>query len=110
MPPHALMLCTYNYRSAALLAGLWEFPTTDLQEEPTLSAQMEASRKLVTKFLPRHPKAAYNPIAVGNFLHLFSHIRKQYYVVCVPLKVEASLPKDVQGVKWVKADDFEAVK
>ncbi|KAG8918094.1 hypothetical protein FRC00_012883, partial [Tulasnella sp. 408] len=93
-----------------LLAGLWEFPTTDLaEEEPGLPEQLKATRAVVKKALPQVASKEVLPVVVGDFLHLFSHIRKTYFVILVTLSLDL-LPSANDGAKWVKPDDVGAMK
>ncbi|KIO30707.1 hypothetical protein M407DRAFT_20236 [Tulasnella calospora MUT 4182] len=88
-----------------LLAGLWEFPTTDLpEEEPGLPERLKATRTVVKKALPQMVSKDILPVVVGDFLHLFSHIRKTYFVVLVTISLDL-LPSANDGSKWVKPDD-----
>ncbi|KAG8989199.1 Mitochondrial carrier protein ymc2 [Tulasnella sp. 427] len=92
-----------------LLAGLWEFPTTDLaEEEPGLPEQLKATRAVVKKAVPNADSKEVLPVVVGDFLHLFSHIRKTYIVLLVTLSLD-SLPPAKDGAKWVKPDKVSSM-
>ncbi|KAG8890402.1 hypothetical protein FRB98_008977 [Tulasnella sp. 332] len=107
-PPGAGRMVLMSQRPAkGLLAGLWEFPTVDLKEEATMTAQLDATRSVITGLDPGlgDDEESYTPVVLGNFLHLFSHIRKTYYVVCVDF-LSAKNMKVGKNSKWVKETDF----
>lgn len=94
------------------MAGLWEFPTVDLKEEAMLPAQMDAARSVMTGLDPNlddEGEGSYTPVALGNFLHLFSHIRKTYHVVCVDVQSAGNM-KVGKNSKWIKEADFGSMK
>lgn len=64
---------------------------------------------MVKKALPKSASENALPVVVGDFLHLFSHIRKTYYVVLVAVSLD-SLPSAKDNTKWVKPEDVGSMK
>jgi adenine-specific DNA glycosylase len=95
---------------AGLLAGLWEFPTSDLTKEPKTSELLDASRQIVHDVLPGLSESDYHPVTVGNVLHLFSHIRKTYYGTSVVLRTERPTKKLPKDRRWIRVADFQTMK
>ncbi|KAG9009612.1 hypothetical protein FRB94_011875 [Tulasnella sp. JGI-2019a] len=108
-PPGPERMVLMSQRPAkGLLAGLWEFPTTDLKEEATLPVQLEATRSVVVGLDPNLDDEGYTPVVLGSFLHLFSHIRKTYHVVCVDVQSAEGMELG-KNSKWVKVAEFESM-
>lgn len=66
-----------------LLAGLWEFPSVLLDGETDLSARREATNRFLKSILKIDTKKTCNMILredLGEFVHIFSHIRLKLYV------------------------------
>ncbi|KAI8148757.1 DNA glycosylase [Fennellomyces sp. T-0311] len=94
-----------------LLAGLWEFPSLELESlDTTYDVRSKKASGFLqerygidveeTKGLERHD--------LGNVVHLFSHIRKVYHVEWIHLSCanEDGLLDDEQ-VKWVDGDELK---
>lgn len=92
------------------MAGLWEFPTTDLSEEANPSNQLAAARAVVATVDGQLGEEEYMPTMLGSFVHLFSHIRKTYHVVSVDLPMPSTMYKVGKRSKWVKLTDFASMK
>ncbi|KAJ7057825.1 DNA glycosylase [Mycena amicta] len=89
-----------------LLAGLDEFPTSEIVSA-TLSAVKQA--QIPHKIIPSFLKGAKikKVEAMGDVLHVFSHIKKTYRVQWVLLQSTPEPPQSVKGKSsiWVAFDD-----
>ncbi|KAG7014611.1 Adenine DNA glycosylase [Cucurbita argyrosperma subsp. argyrosperma] len=66
-----------------LLAGLWEFPSVLLNGEADSSTRRESINSLLSKSFGLEPKKNFEIVIredVGDFVHVFSHIRLKIYV------------------------------
>lgn len=66
-----------------LLAGLWEFPSVSLDGEADSSTRRESIDSLLSKNFGLEPKKNFeivNREDVGDFIHVFTHIRLKIYV------------------------------
>ncbi|KAG8925794.1 hypothetical protein FRC03_006248 [Tulasnella sp. 419] len=93
--------------STGLLAGLWEFPTTDVTEKVTAKLQVDVSKNTLRQKLPDVDVSSVTPQVLGNFLHVFSHIKKTYYIVTI--KLEGSEFSRGKNCKWVLWDEFASM-
>lgn len=76
-----------------LLAGLWEFPCVTLDEEAELSMRRKLIDQLLKKSFKLNPPKNCNVISrepVGEFVHVFSHIRRKIYVELLVLHLKGS--------------------
>ncbi|KAJ7961756.1 A/G-specific adenine DNA glycosylase [Quillaja saponaria] len=72
-----------------LLAGLWEFPSVLLDGEADWFARIEAINGFLKQILRLNPKKTCHIVLreeVGEFVHVFSHIRLKVYVELLVLK------------------------
>jgi A/G-specific adenine glycosylase len=74
-----------------LLAGLWEFPSVLIDEETTPLARRKATDCFLKKNLKIDIKKTCNVVSredVGEFVHIFSHIRLKLYVELLVLQLK----------------------
>ncbi|XVF21216.1 hypothetical protein REPUB_Repub12eG0071600 [Reevesia pubescens] len=99
-----------------LLAGLWEFPSVTLEEETDLSMRRKLIDQLLKKSFRLNPPKNCRIISrelVGEFVHVFSHIRRKIYVELLVLHLKGEMndlfkEKDNKSMDW-KLLDSEAV-
>ncbi|CAL1408025.1 unnamed protein product [Linum trigynum] len=94
-----------------LLAGLWEFPSVLMDKEADLIRRREVTDPFLKKSFGLDPKRSYKVIEredVGEFVHIFSHIRLKVYVelLVIQLTGEMSdiLPEQKKEVSWKCVD------
>ncbi|KAJ0972946.1 hypothetical protein J5N97_020905 [Dioscorea zingiberensis] len=96
-----------------LLAGMWEFPSVLIDEKET---DQSARRKMIDKYLKKifHLDAKSCNVNlredVGEYVHVFSHIRLHMYVelINLTLKGGSNLLADGEGsstITWKSVDD-----
>lgn len=76
-----------------LLAGLWEFPSVLLKGEADSSTRRESMNSLLSKSFGLEPKKNFDIVIredVGDFIHVFSHIRLKIYVEHLVLRLKGS--------------------
>uniref|UniRef100_A0A9I9DQG5 Adenine DNA glycosylase n=1 Tax=Cucumis melo TaxID=3656 RepID=A0A9I9DQG5_CUCME len=76
-----------------LLAGLWEFPSVSLDGEADSSTRRESIDSLLSKNFGLEPKKNFeivNREDVGDFIHVFTHIRLKIYVEHLVLCLKGS--------------------
>ncbi|KAG2227357.1 hypothetical protein INT45_004312, partial [Circinella minor] len=96
-----------------LLAGLWEFPTLELESLETTYKERSAKAK---GYLHERYGFDQEDIKItkrqdlGNVVHLFSHIRKVYHVEWVQVSEEyyGQVEDDEQQMKWVTSEELES--
>lgn len=96
-----------------LLAGLWEFPSVTLDEEPELSMRRKKIDLLLKKsFELNFPKncSIISREHVGEFVHVFTHIRRKIYVELLVLCLKGQVPKffkeqDKESMPWKLVDN-----
>ncbi|KAB1209945.1 A/G-specific adenine DNA glycosylase [Morella rubra] len=74
-----------------LLAGLWEFPSVLLDGEANLGTRREAVDRFLGKNFGLDPKKTCNIVFrknVGEFVHIFTHIRLRIYVELLVVHLE----------------------
>ena len=74
-----------------LLAGLWEFPSITLDEEADLSKRRKLIDQLLKKSFRLNPPKNCSIISrelIGEFVHVFSHIRRKIYVELLVLHLK----------------------
>ncbi|XWS36652.1 hypothetical protein CRYUN_Cryun20dG0103600 [Craigia yunnanensis] len=99
-----------------LLAGLWEFPSVTLGEEADLSKRRKLIDQLLKKSFGLNPPKNCNIISrelIGEFVHVFSHIRRKIYVELCVLHLKGGMhdlfkEMDNKSMDW-KLLDSEAV-
>ncbi|XP_022771619.1 adenine DNA glycosylase [Durio zibethinus] len=99
-----------------LLAGLWEFPSVTLDKEADLSVKRKLIDQLLKKSFRLNPLKNCSIISrelVGEFVHVFSHIRRKIYVELLVLHLKVGMhdlfkEKDKKAMDW-KLLDCEAV-
>ncbi|MED6199123.1 hypothetical protein PIB30_072990 [Stylosanthes scabra] len=79
-----------------LLAGLWEFPSATLDGETTSPARREATNSFLKNVLgiDTRSKRTCNIVLredVGEFVHIFSHIRLKLYVELLVLQLKGKV-------------------
>ncbi|WCJ37313.1 Adenine DNA glycosylase [Euphorbia peplus] len=68
---------------AGLLAGLWEFPTVMVGKEADLTTRRKETDHFLKQSFRLNPKSTCRVIMrenIGEFVHIFSHIRLKVYV------------------------------
>lgn len=102
-----------------LLAGLWEFPSVSLDGETDSLARREAANHFLKSMLKIDTKKTFNIVLredIGEFVHIFSHIRLKLYVELLVLQLKG--PKDnfskSQGsetttCKWVDSNALSSM-
>ncbi|KAI8373656.1 DNA glycosylase [Choanephora cucurbitarum] len=92
-----------------LLAGLWEFPSLELESLGT-SYQTRVSRS--TDFLrQRYQLELGSPVRqdLGNVVHLFSHIRKVYHVEWIQYEDDTNEEaSNTDQIKWVTLEELKS--
>lgn len=76
-----------------LLAGLWEFPSVLLDGEADLSTRRESINNLLSQCFGLEPKKNFEIVIredVGDFVHVFTHIRLKIYVEHLVLCLKGS--------------------
>ncbi|XVF72351.1 hypothetical protein PTKIN_Ptkin12aG0114800 [Pterospermum kingtungense] len=99
-----------------LLAGLWEFPSVTLDEEADLSTRRKLTDQLLKKSFRLNPPKNCSIISrelVGDFVHVFSHIRRKIYVELLALHLKGQMhdlfkEKEEKTMDW-KLLDSKAV-
>ncbi|OMO96858.1 hypothetical protein CCACVL1_04751 [Corchorus capsularis] len=99
-----------------LLAGLWEFPSITLDEEADIAVRRKLIDQLLKKSFRLNPHKNCDIISrefVGEFVHIFSHIRRKIYVELLVLHLKGGIDdlfkeKDKKIMDW-KLLDSEAV-
>lgn len=74
-----------------LLAGLWEFPSVSLAGEVDLLPRRKAIDQYLKKYFTLQPRKTCDIVSrehVGEYVHVFSHIRLKMYVELLILRVE----------------------
>ncbi|XP_031281623.1 adenine DNA glycosylase-like [Pistacia vera] len=74
-----------------LLAGLWEFPSIILKEEANLTTRRKATDSFLKKSFNLDPKKNCSIVLredVGEFVHVFSHIRLKIHVELLILRLK----------------------
>lgn len=74
-----------------LLAGLWEFPSVLVDGETVPLARREATNCVLKKILKIDIRKSCNIVLredVGEFVHIFSHIRLKLYVELLVLQLK----------------------
>ncbi|CAL0318076.1 unnamed protein product [Lupinus luteus] len=77
-----------------LLAGLWEFPSAPLDGETVSLARREAVNQFLKNVLKIDTKKTCNIVSredVGEFVHIFSHIRLKLYVELLVLQFKGGV-------------------
>ncbi|KAK9281339.1 hypothetical protein L1049_004239 [Liquidambar formosana] len=77
-----------------LLAGLWEFPSVLLDGEVDLTARREAIDHFLSKSFKLDPKKTCNTVLredVGEYVHVFTHIRLKMYVELLVLHLKGGV-------------------
>ncbi|GKU97799.1 hypothetical protein SLEP1_g10888 [Rubroshorea leprosula] len=101
---------------AGLLAGLWEFPSVTLDEEPDLPVRRKNIDLLLKKSFKLNPPKNCSIISreyVGEFFHAFTHIRRKIYVELLVLRLNEQMhdlfrEQDKENMPW-KCVDGEAL-
>jgi A/G-specific adenine glycosylase len=90
-----------------LLAGLWEFPSLELDDIGTeyQERMMKSTEYLRSRYKIELEKETRHDL--GNVVHLFSHIRKVYHIEYIKLGDGFSMKKDSNNEKWVDLDDLK---
>ncbi|KAM7263518.1 hypothetical protein ACFE04_001201 [Oxalis oulophora] len=86
-----------------LLAGLWEFPSVMLDEKTDLTLRRKAIDNFLKKMFRLDPRKTHSMVSreeVGEFVHIFSHIRLKIYVELLVLHL-----KDGSNGLFEKCDD-----
>ncbi|KAK6259641.1 hypothetical protein SCA6_014115 [Theobroma cacao] len=99
-----------------LLAGLWEFPSVTLDEEADLAMRRKLIDQLLKKSFKLNPPkncSIISRVLVGEFVHVFSHIRRKIYVELLVLHLKGGMhdlykEKDSETMDW-KLLDSDAV-
>lgn len=74
-----------------LLAGLWEFPSVSLDGETVSSARRKAVNQFLKEVFKIDTRKTCNIVSredVGEFVHIFSHIRLKLYVELLVLQLK----------------------
>ncbi|MFW5968063.1 MAG: NUDIX domain-containing protein, partial [Persicimonas sp.] len=91
-----------------LLAGLWEFPTVEVEPEPTHPNGLEA---YLADQLGSEAAAEADPVELGEFIHHFSHIRMTIRAEERRVGAEAGRVSPAEGFerpfRWVSAEQFD---
>uniref|UniRef100_A0A2P2JYU7 Adenine DNA glycosylase n=1 Tax=Rhizophora mucronata TaxID=61149 RepID=A0A2P2JYU7_RHIMU len=91
-----------------LLAGLWEFPSVMLGKEADLTTRRKEIDNLLKKSFRLDPKRTYSKVLredVGEFLHIFTHIRLQVYVELLVIRLKGGTSnlfskEDKETMSW----------
>lgn len=90
-----------------LLAGLWEFPTLELETlESKYSDRVQGSTQYLKMRYELEFSGEPNRHDLGNVVHLFSHIRKVYHIEWIQYQYANELD-DKKDVKWVTLEDLK---
>ncbi|KAL6202754.1 hypothetical protein ACLB2K_026459 [Fragaria x ananassa] len=95
-----------------LLAGLWEFPSVSLAGEVDLLPRRKAIDQYLKKYFTLQPRKTCDIVSrehVGEYVHVFSHIRLKMYVELLILRVEGGInglvsKRDKDIVPWKCVD------
>ncbi|XP_022991840.1 adenine DNA glycosylase [Cucurbita maxima] len=96
-----------------LLAGLWEFPSVLLNGEADSSTRRESINSLLSKSFGLEPKKNFEIVIredVGDFVHVFSHIRLKIYVEHLVLRLKGEGSKlfrkqEKKSISWKCVDN-----
>ena len=96
-----------------LLAGLWEFPSLELD---TLDTTYEQRAAKATGFLKERygislsssSSASYQRHDLGNVVHLFSHIRKVYHIEWIKIDLNQEAMDMAVAMAGSKSDKDQA--
>ncbi|KAL8087638.1 hypothetical protein AgCh_037693 [Apium graveolens] len=98
-----------------LLAGLWEFPSVPLIGDVDFVTRKDAIDQLLKSF-DLEPGSTCNVVLrkdVGEYVHVFSHIRLQMYIELLVLHVKGrnsvKLDKENNGWKYVNSKDIASL-
>lgn len=98
--PHEFL--TVKRPSEGLLAGLWEFPSVEIEPEPDLEGGV---RDFLSDRLALSAAAEAEPTALGEFVHHFSHIRMTIRAQVRAVGADAADAEPAEGferpVRWV---------
>ncbi|KAI8090960.1 DNA glycosylase [Gilbertella persicaria] len=89
-----------------LLAGLWEFPSLELD---SLDTSYQDRSKKATEFLKQKYQLDFKSPTrqdLGNVVHLFSHIRKVYHIEWIQYQDEHER-MDTDQTKWVTLEELK---
>ncbi|XP_010542049.1 PREDICTED: adenine DNA glycosylase isoform X2 [Tarenaya hassleriana] len=97
-----------------LLAGLWEFPSVILNEEADLTSRRKEIDRYLRKTFQLELKKTHTVVSrkdLGEFVHIFTHIRRKVYVELLVLCLEGETnvlleeqSKDTQTWKFADSD------
>lgn len=94
-----------------LLAGLWEFPSLELD---TLDTTYEQRSAKATEFLKERYGISLSSASslqrhdLGNVVHLFSHIRKVYHIEWIKLDLDQEAMDMAVAMAVSKSDKDQA--
>ncbi|CAN1355608.1 Adenine DNA glycosylase [Linum perenne] len=77
-----------------LLAGLWEFPSVLMKTEADLMRRRKVMDSSLRKSFGLDPKRSYSVVRrenVGEFVHIFSHIRLKVYVELLVIQLKGEM-------------------
>ncbi|GAB2226366.1 hypothetical protein Droror1_Dr00022170 [Drosera rotundifolia] len=101
-----------------LLAGLWEFPSVLLKHDSDATARRKAIDQFLKNSFNLDPSKTCDVILredVGDYVHIFSHIRLKMYVehriVCLKGGMDASIVPDDGTIVWkfVDSEDLSSM-
>lgn len=93
-----------------LLAGLWEFPSVPLGGETDLTIRRKATNKFLKSSFNLVPGMSCRIVLreeIGEYVHIFSHIRLKMYIELIVLQLKGSKTawkKEQQDIKWKYVD------
>ena len=85
----------WNDPDEGLLAGLWEFPAVKLGQEADLVTRRKEIDHFLEKTFQLKPQKTCSIVLredIGEFIHIFSHIRLKVYVELLIIRIEGLKP------------------
>ncbi|XP_057985142.1 adenine DNA glycosylase isoform X2 [Hevea brasiliensis] len=77
-----------------LLAGLWEFPTVNMSQEADLTTRKKEIDHFLKKVFRLDPQKTCSMVLrehIGEFVHIFSHIRLKVYVELLVIHLKGGM-------------------
>ncbi|KAI9487634.1 MAG: DNA glycosylase [Benjaminiella poitrasii] len=97
--------------NTGLLAGLWEFPSLELESLGTEYTDRveKASQFLKAKYQLEFKDRTIFRRDLGNVVHLFSHIRKVYHIEWIQYQDDNGyITYNNEGIKWVTLTELKS--
>lgn len=91
-----------------LLAGLWEFPTAEIETDSNVKQRQDLATNYLVKKLELDLPSRMKRSEHGHVKHIFSHIHKTYFIEWLRYDDSSSKVSPDVRCKWVSASDIES--